>query len=505
MDRSAFTLIALLFWLLGSAIQAQNTQQPSTSVSTGAPDRVTPLPLPDSPSAQQSFVLPPNRDAGVLPKPGTELATDHAYTLAELIDVAERENPQTRVAWQRARNAAIGAGMAESTYLPVITANVLGAYQGAEGSNSSFGFNVHNSGNLAGSAETVSLAWLLFDFGGRKNIVGSARKLADVSNIAFTRAHQQVIYAVSVAYYAYETAIERHRTALQAFANAKEVEGAVDARYKNGEGTVVETAQARDMTARAQLSVVNTQGAEEQAYALLLAAMGISPLTVIRIAPVEHRQLSSEDLGPADEMVRDALSRRPDVLEAYNTVQASQANVKAAQAQNHPKIFLAGTGAYVSGQLGLTAIPGIGEQLPTLNIAGNQWNGTVLLGVSIPIFDAHRRANAIQQAKNDEDKATATLNEVRLNAIREIVSAQISLRTSVAATEAAAVARDSAQASYDAALGSYKQGVGTVTAAVEAETHLFEARLAEGDSYTSALSAAATLAYATGQLGSAPR
>jgi outer membrane protein len=122
----------------------------------------------------------------------------------------------------------------------------------------------------------------------------------------------------------------------------------------------------------------------------------------------------------------------------------------------------------------------------------------VLLGVSIPIFDAHRRANAIQQAKNDEDKAGATLDAVRLIAIREIVSAQISLRTSVAANEAAIVLRDTAQISYDAALDSYKQGVGTVTTAVEAETHLFEARLAEADAYTSTLSAAATLAYVTG-------
>lgn len=505
MDKTAaLTLVALLFPLLGSPILAQNTSQSYSSAAT-ASDRETPLRLPDSPSSQQSYVLPSNRDAGVLPKPHTELTADHEYTLTELIDIAERENPQTRVAWQRARNAAITAGMVESTYLPVITANVLGAYQGAEGSNSSFGFNVHNSGNFFGSAETISLAWLLFDFGGRRNIVDSARKLSTVSNIGFTAANQQVIYAVSIAYYTYVAARQRHQTALEALANAKDVETAIDTRYKHGEGTVIETAQARDLTARGQLTVVTTQGAEEQAYASLLAAMGISPLAVIRVAPVEHRPLSNEDLGPADQFVQDALSRRPDVLEAYNTVQASQASLKAAQAQNRPKIFLAGTGAYVSGELGLTAIPGIGEQLPTLNISGNQWNGALLLGVTIPIFDAHRRANAIQQAKNDEDKASAALDEIRLNAVREIVSAQISLRTSLAANEAAAVLRSAAQTTYDAALDSYKQGVGTVTATVEAESHLFEARLAESDAYTSALSAAATLAFATGQLGSAPR
>ena len=133
MDKTAFTLIALLLPLLGSPIQAQNTDQSSSSATTGTPDRVTYLRLPDSPSPQQSFVLPPNREAGVIPRPRTELTTDHEYTLTELIDIAERENQQTRVAWQRARNAAIGAGVAASTYLPVITANVLGAYQGAAG------------------------------------------------------------------------------------------------------------------------------------------------------------------------------------------------------------------------------------------------------------------------------------------------------------------------------------------------------------------------------------
>jgi outer membrane protein len=503
MHKTTFTLIALLLALPGPPLQAQNTNQPSSST-TDTPDGVPYMRLPDSPSPQQNFVLPPNREAGVIPEPRTELTTDHEYTLTELIDIAERENPETRVAWQRARNAAISAGVAANTYLPVITANVLGAYQRSKGSNSSVGLTVHNSGNLLGSAETVSLVWLLFDFGGRRNIIDSVRKLSHVSNIGFTGVHQRVIYAVSITYYTYVATIQRHRTALQGLANAKEVEAAAEARYKHGEGTIIETAQTRNMTARAQLTVVNTQGAEEQAYAALLEAMGISPLTTIRIAPVAHNPLAKEDIGPADQIVRDALSRRPDVLEAYSTVQASQASVKAAQAQNRPKIFLAGTGAYVSGQLGLTAIPAVGEQLPTLNIIGNQWNGTVLLGVSIPIFDAHRRASAIQQAKNDEDKAAATLNQIRLNAVREIVSAQISLRTSLAANDAASVLRATAQTSYDAALDSYKQGVGTVTAAVEAETYLFEAGLAEADAYTSALSAAATLAYATGQLGLTP-
>ena len=44
------------------------------------------------------------------------------YNLAELIDIAQRSNPETRVAWQRARMAAAAVGLTESAYYPYIVA-----------------------------------------------------------------------------------------------------------------------------------------------------------------------------------------------------------------------------------------------------------------------------------------------------------------------------------------------------------------------------------------------
>ena len=51
------------------------------------------------------------------------------YHLVELIDIAERANPETRVAWEAARQAAIGVGLVESEYFPVLTLSALGGYQ----------------------------------------------------------------------------------------------------------------------------------------------------------------------------------------------------------------------------------------------------------------------------------------------------------------------------------------------------------------------------------------
>jgi len=42
--------------------------------------------------------------------------SQNRYELVELIDLAQRLNPETRVAWEAARQAAIGGGLVESEY-----------------------------------------------------------------------------------------------------------------------------------------------------------------------------------------------------------------------------------------------------------------------------------------------------------------------------------------------------------------------------------------------------
>ena len=53
------------------------------------------------------------------------------YTLAELIDIAERNNPETRVAWERARYAAGAVGLSESAYYPFLVASAAAGYDRA--------------------------------------------------------------------------------------------------------------------------------------------------------------------------------------------------------------------------------------------------------------------------------------------------------------------------------------------------------------------------------------
>src|SRR5215813_3486041 len=73
-------------------------------------------PSPAGPVAAKRFAVPENT-AVQLPSPA-DIEPNHAYSLVELIDIAQRRNPTTRVAWEQAQQAAINVGIARAAYLP---------------------------------------------------------------------------------------------------------------------------------------------------------------------------------------------------------------------------------------------------------------------------------------------------------------------------------------------------------------------------------------------------
>jgi outer membrane protein TolC len=282
------------------------------------------------------------------------------------------------------------------------------------------------------------------------------------------------------------------------------VQAAAEARYKHGIGTVIEVAQARQAAAQANLALVQATGGAQDSYIELITAMGISPLTKIRIADVSGRTLSASMVAPIETIISQALARRPDVLSAYAAHKASLANVQAAKAEFMPKVFVSATGTHNSGRLRVSSLPGFGDQSPTMNVDSNRTGGVIVAGVTVPLFDGGRRAAQLAQARAAADSAKARLSQVQDDAVQQIALADNGLRTSLESVSAAKSLVAAAQTTFDAALGAYRSGVGSITDVTIAETQLVQANNATTDAYSTALSAAATLALATGALGSAP-
>jgi outer membrane protein len=453
---------------------------------------------------RNGYVLPSNSALASVPVT-SGVDAGKVYALPDLVDLAESNNPLTRVAWNDARRVALAAGIAESAYLPKLTASAVGAYQGSHGQASTQGVSVSGDNTASGTISVLSLQWLLFDFGERAAVVEAAKQASVISNIAFTAVHQQVIYGVTMAFYAHAAAVAHVTTTTQSLKNARAVQKAAEDRFGHGIGTVMEVAQARQATAQANLAVVQATGGAQDAYLGVISAMGISPLAKIKIADVSGRKLSPAMGAPVEDIISASLARRPDVLSAYAAQKASLSLVQAAQAEFMPKVFLSATGAYNSGSLGVTALPSIGQQgSSTVNISGSRVGGTIVAGVTVPLYDGGTRAAALAQARAEADSADAKLSRARDDAVRQIVLADNSLHTSLSAYSAAESLATAARTTFDAALAAYRSGIGSITDLTLAETQLLQANNASTDAYSTALSSAATLALATGTLGAAP-
>ena len=450
------------------------------------------------------YVLPENSAlAKGLPAPTINPA--RVYTLADLVDLAESTNPTTRIAWDDAKKAALAAGIVESLYMPQITAGGITGWQSGGVKSTVTGLGSSSSGSLTGTIGAVSMNWLVFDFGERVAVVDAAKQLSVVSNIAFTEAHQQVILAVALAFYANSAAKTRLASATQSLKNAEAVQAAAEDRYSHGVGTVTEVAQARQGTAQAKLALVEATGRAQDAYAALLTAVGVSPTLKIKVADVSGRKLSPASAAPVDAMIAEALARRPDMQSAYAAEKASISKIFAAESEFMPKVFVNATGIYNEGNLNVSAIPGSGNVPATFNVSGPRWGGNVFAGFAVPVYDAGAHAALLAQARSDADAAAERLERIRQDAVRQIVLADNGLHTALQSYSASEALVAAAQKTFDSALNSYRSGEGTVTDLNLAQTQLLQAKNASADSRSAALSAAATLAFATGALGQAPK
>src|SRR5579862_1586042 len=103
---------------------------------------------------------------------------DRTYSLAELIDLAEAHNPETRVAWERARAQVAAFGVARSELYPTLAAAVLSQTSRFEILLGPI-FVRETTQSFEG---TLDLRYLIFDFGGRSGRIGAAAADALASN-----------------------------------------------------------------------------------------------------------------------------------------------------------------------------------------------------------------------------------------------------------------------------------------------------------------------------------
>lgn len=437
------------------------------------------------------FALPPISSPSKNPAQ-TQIDTTHAYSLAELINVAQLNNPDTRIAWQQARQAALAVGLTESVFLPMITASVVGGYQHTRtplpytlGERNTLQTNSHEL------VPALVLQWLLFDFGQRQAIKGAAEHASFAANMSFNAVHQKIIFDVMQTYYQYGAAQSRSINAAEMLANSQKIMNAVVARRNQGIATIVELAQTRQLVAQSELNLVLASNGKREALQGLYGALGIPANTHINVDFPAYNMAVKSITPPSRKIIEQALGRRPDILASYALALAAKQDISAAQAAYLPKIYLAGALANGRGQFDIQGLPAIGQQTSASNI---------LIGVTVPLYDGGMRTIRVHEAKSRSDLADETFTKTHDAAAREIVVASDVLQSAIATNKASVNLVRTAVVTYDAAYEAYKHGVGTVTVANEAANNLLIARQAQTDARTAVLVASANLAFVMGDI-----
>ena len=237
-----------------------------------SPARLIAQGSPPAPSGvwQPKGVQTLERGSAAPPREPVKLEPGHIYTLAELIDLAELHNPETRVAWQAAKSRADALGIARSALYPTIAALAV-----ADSMRFRLLFNTTFYRQTYGSfSPGIQVDYLVFDVGGRSGAIDAAKANLLASDLAFNDTHRQIIDQVASAYYRLLNAEGQQQAAEVSLENAKTVEEDAKARLANGLATKPDVLEATAARAQAEYDLQATVGAVDVAHGNLATAIG---------------------------------------------------------------------------------------------------------------------------------------------------------------------------------------------------------------------------------------
>ncbi len=427
------------------------------------------------------------------PREGTAILDPaHPYSLAELIDVAEHHNPNTRVIWERAKQKARELGVAKSAYYPELEGL---AVFGDERLINPFPEPLAPRGyvmvELPVVKPEVTLQYLIFDFGKREARVDSAKQEKFVAGADVIQVNQALAFRVASAYYQLVTAQERLEATQDTLRTAQTTQDAAENRLNNGLATLPDVLNARAETAQAAFDEESADGDEKIARVALTEAVGADPSPNVLIDSQRSAPLPEKLTMSIDALIDRATKDRPDLMAQTLRIRSEEARIRAARAEYKPQIVLSGSVAQTS--LWPTADYGVlgSASEPTWSVA---------LGIRWRIFDGGARKNELLIAESKRREAGDELTAKRDETTREVWTAYIAFRTALRKHDAAVALLESANASYSASLEAYKYGVKNLVDVVTAEDQLAKARLSSVSARSELFLQAVNLEFATGNL-----
>ena len=488
----AFLCLPPLFFLVGCASVNPNESAPPTASQQYVP--------PSAASYQPGMAQgAPSPGAPVVPNQEILGATEpldltKTYHLPDLVDLAERTNPETRAAWEQTREAAIAVGIHEAAYYPIIVLL-------AKGGRDYLNVKVNSPPNVTEPTITADqggggllLSWLLFDFGAREEDVAAAKHELLAATMGFNATHQKIIIEVMRDYYALIESRGKLVVAQSNMDSSRAVADASNERVNHGTGTSPDLLLAQERAIQAEYDLEQASADTDVALANLCEAIGIAPTTKLNIADLEGPlPVHLEETIDAD--TEQALADRPDLIADMAKLKAKEAKLREARANLWPKIAFVGNANrnYATA----TAYPN-----PVTNANLTIDNYGVFLQAEWTLFDGFANQNAIRLAASEQSQAQSDLDQARVHVAGDVFKAYMKLKTSLRKLEVSQALVAAAQKSYEASVAGYKNGLQTVLDTLAAQRDFRQAQETDVSTRAEVYTNWQDLAFAMGKIQS---
>ena len=400
-------------------------------------------------------------------------------SLAELTEHALRERPESRTAWFGIQAEAARLDAAAAANWPTLTGQ-LSFIQSR--SLSSFGTSAPT---LHRYGPSLSLAYVLYDFGARAASIDAQRYQVVASLLNSNRVLQDVIAEVEAAYFALlgvkaqVDALTQLEKSLRASLDAAEV------RLQGGLVSRADQLRARAALAEAQLARQAAERDQAKAEAALKLAAGIEQMISLVLDWKTALPTELDAMNLLAELLAEAQRQRPDLQALQAAADSARAEAERARAARWPSLSLAANG-------------GRSFFLEDDRMPSNSYSVGVTL--SVPLFDGGRLAAEARAAERDAERLQVGIETQRSQVARAVTDAYHDVRHAQAQREGVAVQFDSASESALAAEARYSAGVGSLLELLTAQAALARARQSASQADSEWLAAFSRLNHALGRL-----
>ena len=384
-------------------------------------------------------------------------------TLADIVDVALRNNPATQASYANARVAGGVYGASEGAYYPQV--NIGGVAQrikvvsGTKSKPDTVG--VPTSSAIRNSIEpTATISWLLLDVGGRQGAIDAAKEATFVASYTHNATVQNVVLQAEAAYFSYNATkalLLADQTTLREDSTNLE---ATQQRHNVGLATIGDVLQAQTVLSQQLLIVETDSGNVLTARGGIALALGLPATAPYDIEAVPPTVPIGDIAERIDTLVQTAIRERPDLAAARSQVGAELAGVTQARSSLFPTLSFNGTaGSTYSDQILFTGV-----------------SYTLTLSLSMPLFTGFTNQYNLFAAQERVKAAKANAEALKQTVIYQVVTDYAALQTATQRVRSSDDLLKSAQQSEEVAAGQYKEGVGTIVNLLTAQAALAAAR-----------------------------